>query len=155
MTALVNTLIALAICIAVAALEGLCAGRDPMGQLKALKQPWWSPPTWVWVLIGLVWYGICFAGLVRLLPFWPTAKLPLILLVVLMIANAAGNIPTFRMRRLDLAFYFFGPYWLLLALFLWAVYGVDSLTFRLFASYGVYQIYAAAWGYRLWRMNRV
>ena len=149
-----NFLIALAICIAVAGLEGLCAGRDPMGRLKALKQPWWSPPTWVWVVIGLAWYGICFAGLLRLLPIWPAGKLPLILLVALMVANAAVNIPTFRMRRLDIAFYVFGPYWLLLAAFLWSVCRVDGLTFGLFGFYALYQLYAAAWGYQLWRLNR-
>jgi len=147
-------LIALGLCIAAAGIEGLCAGRDPMWQLKALKQPWWSPPTWVWVLIGLAWYGICFTGLLRLLPFWPEHKLPMILLVALMLLNAANNVPLFRMKRLDLALAFFIPYWPVLAAFLWAICPLDSLTFRLFAVYSVYQIYAAAWGYQLWRMNR-
>ena len=142
------------ICIAAAAFEGLCAGRDPMGQLKALNQPSWSPPTWVWVLIGVAWYGICFVGLVRLLPFWSEQKLPVILLVALMLANAAANIPAFRMRRLDIAFLFFFPYWALLGAFLWVVCPLDSLTFWLFALYAVYQLYAVAWGYQLWRMNR-
>jgi tryptophan-rich sensory protein len=146
-------LIALVLCGVAAAIEGLCAGRNPMGQLKAFNQPSWAPPTWMWVLIGFAWYGICFTGLVRLLPFWPEQKLPLILLSALMLANSAVNIPTFRLRRLDLAFYFFGPYWLLLGGFLLAVCSFDSLTFALFLVYAVYQIYAAAWGYRLWKMN--
>jgi tryptophan-rich sensory protein len=148
-----NPLIALVLCLAAAAFEAFCAGRDPLAQLKALNPPSWSPPTWIWVLIGLAWYGICFAGLVRLLRFWPGQPLPIVLLLALMLANAAANIPTFRMRRLDLAFYFFGPYWLLLAAFMWAVYPLDRLTLALFAGYVIYQVYAAAWGYRLWRMN--
>lgn len=142
------------IVIAAAGFEGLCAGRDPMGQLRALKQPGWSPPTWAWVLLGIAWYGICFVGLVRLLPFWPEQKLPVILLVALMLLNAAANIPAFRMRRLDLALAFFVPYWPLLAAFLWVAYPHDGLTFTLFAIYSVYQVYAAAWAYQLWRMNR-
>lgn len=146
--------ITIGICIVAAGLEGLCAGRDPMGQLKVLNQPSWSPPTWAWVLIGLGWYCICFTGLVRLLPYWPEHRSPIILLVALMLANAVVNIPTFRMRRLDLAFYFFAPYWLLLATFLWAIWPLDRLTCMLFAVYAVYQVYAAAWGYKLWRMNR-
>jgi multisubunit Na+/H+ antiporter MnhB subunit len=64
------------ICAAAAALEALCAGRDPVGQLKALRQPAWSPPTGGWVLIGLGWYGICFTGLARLLPSWSDYRLP-------------------------------------------------------------------------------
>lgn len=145
---------ALLICTAAAAFEALCAGRDPMGKLKALKQPSWSPPTWVWVLIGLAWYGICFAGLVRLLPFWPEAKAPVLLLAALMLMNGAANIPMFRMWRLDLALAFFLPYWLLLAAFIAVVCPLDRITGALFALYALYQLYAAAWGWALWRMNR-
>lgn len=148
-----NSLVALLICAAAAGIEALCAGRDPMGLLRTLKQPRWSPPNWVWVLIGLAWYGICFIGLVRLLPFWPENKLPVLLLVALMLANAAANIPLFRMRRLDFAFAFFLAYWLLLAAFLWTVCPLDRPTCILFAAYAIYQLYAAAWGYALWRLN--
>jgi tryptophan-rich sensory protein len=146
--------IALVLCVVMATVEGLCAGPDPMGRLKTLKQPSWSPPTWGWILIGIAWYGICFTGLARLLTFWPEEKLPVILLTALMLANAAANIPAFRMRRLDLAFYFFFPYWLLLGAFLGSSCSADRLTCWLFGVYAVYQLYAAAWGYQLWRMNR-
>jgi tryptophan-rich sensory protein len=145
---------ALLIIVAAAGFEGLCAGRDPMGQLKALNQPRWSPPTWVWVLIGIAWYGICLTGLVRLLPFWPEHKVPIILLVAMLLANGAANIPLFRLRRLDLALAFFLPYWVLLAAFMWTVCPLDRLTVALFAIYAAYQVYAALWGYQLLRMNR-
>lgn len=143
-----------AICVAAAALEGLCAGRDPMGQLKALKQPSWSPPNWLWVLIGIYWYAACLVGLARLLPGWPATRLPVVLLVALMVLNAAANIPLFRLRRLDLALAFFALYWPVLAAFVCLVCPLDTVTFRLFAIYAVYQLYAAAWGWGLWRMNR-
>ena len=42
-----NHLIALAVCIAAAVAEGLCAGLKPMEQLKATRQPRWSPPAWL------------------------------------------------------------------------------------------------------------
>ena len=148
-----NYLLALAICVGAAAFEGLCAGRDPMRQLKALKQPSWSPPAWVWLLIGIVWYAICYIAIVRLLPLWPDQPFPLILLLKLMALNALANIPTFRMRRLDLAFAFFALYWPVLAAFLWFVYPEDRLTFTMFTAYAAYQVYAGAWGYQLWRMN--
>lgn len=54
--------IALLLCILAAAFEGLCAGRDPLAQLKATRQPRWSPPNWVWVLIGIAWYGNASPG---------------------------------------------------------------------------------------------
>lgn len=148
-----NYLIALLICVVAAAFEGLCAGRDPMGQLKATKQPSWSPPNWAWVVIGIAWYGICFVALVRLLPFWADHHVPVILLAALMLANGAANILGFRMGRLDLAFYFLFPYWLLLGAFIWSAWPLDRLTAGLFAIYSVYQVYAAFWCYQLWRMN--
>ena len=148
-----NWIWALLIVIAAAGFEALCAGRDPMGRLKALNQPSWSPPTWAWVLIGIAWYGICLVGLVRLLPFWPERRAPVILLGALLLANGAANIPLFRLRRLDLALGFFLPYWLLLGSFMWTAWSVDRPTWALFAAYSVYQLYAAVWGYRLLRLN--
>ena len=144
---------ALLICVAAAAFEGMCAGRDPMGKLRALRQPSWSSPNWLWVLIGIAWYVICFTALVRLLPHWPDHKAPVLLLAALMLANGAANLFQFRLGRLDLAFLFLFPYWLLLAAFLWAACPLDRLTCGLFAVYAGYQLYAAAWGYSLWRMN--
>jgi tryptophan-rich sensory protein len=148
-----NYAIALGLCIAAAIAEGLCAGRDPMAQLRATKQPGWSPPIWVWVLIGIAWYCICFVALARLIPFWPSHKAPVLLLAALMLANASANVIQFRMKRLGLAFLFLFPYWLLLAAFLWQACPLDGVTCSLFAFYAAYQVYAAAWGYRLWRMN--
>jgi tryptophan-rich sensory protein len=150
----VNYLIALVICAAAAGFEGLCAGRDPMAQLRALRQPSWSPPGWLWIAIGLAWYAICFTAFVRLLPAWPESSPAIALLAALMLANGAANILQFRLRRLDLAFFFLIPYWLLLAVFLRAACPLDRLVCLLFGGYAFYQIYAAAWGWRLWRMNR-
>ena len=146
-------LIALLICLAAAAFEGLCAGRDPMAKLRLLRQPSWSPPAWLWVLIGIAWYAICFAGLVRLLPHWPVHTAPVLLLAALMLANGAANLVQFRLERLDLAFLYLFPYWLLLGAFLWTAWPVDRLTGLLFAPYAAYQLYAAAWGLSLWRLN--
>lgn len=148
-----NYFVALAICVVAAAVEGVCAGRDPMAQLRATRQPGWSPPNWAWVLIGLFWYGVCFTALVRLLPAWPEHRAPVILLCAMMLANGAVNIIQFRMKRLDLAFFYLFPYWLLLGSFLWTACPVDRLTCILFGIYSVYQIYAAAWGYQLWQIN--
>jgi tryptophan-rich sensory protein len=146
-------LIASIICVAAAAFEGVCAGRDPMAKLRRLRQPAWSPPNWLWVLIGIGWYTICFTALVRLLPYWPAHKSAVVLLVFLMLANGAVNILQFRMERLDLSFLFLFPYWLVLGAFLWTACPIDMVTCGLFALYAVYQLYAAAWGYSLWRLN--
>jgi tryptophan-rich sensory protein len=126
-----------------------------LSRLKAMNQPPWSPPTWVRVLIGIAWYGICFTALGRLLGRWPASRTSAALLLALMLANGGVNVLQFRVKRLDLAFFFLLPYWLALAAFLWAVCPLDGLACALFAIYAVYQLYAAAWGYALWRLNRV
>lgn len=147
-------LFALLICAGIASVEGLCAGREPMAKLRALRQPAWSPAPWVWVVIGLFWYGICYAALVRLLPAFDERRTIIGLLIALMLGNAFANVPQFRMVRLDIAFFYLFPYWLLLAMFLVAVRDVDRLVFGLFAVYTGYQPYAAVWAWRLWQLNR-
>ena len=103
--------------------------------------------------IGLAWYAICYTALVRLLGFWPEHRAPVVLLAALMLGNAAANLFQFRMKRLDLAFFWLGPYWLLLAAFLASACPLDRLTCVLFGVYALYQLYAAAWAYSLWRLN--
>lgn len=144
---------ALLVCAAVAAFEGLCAGKEPLKKLAQLKQPGWSPPSWMWVLIGLCWYGFCFVALVRLLPHYAADPMAVRLLGLLMAANAFANLFQFRAGRLDLAWLMLLPYWLVLAMFVVAAAAVDRLTTVLFAIYAVYQIYAAAWGWQLWALN--
>ena len=104
-------------------------------------------------MIGIAWYGLCLAALLRLLPLWDQHPAPVVLLVLLMLANGAANLFQFRMQRLDLAFWFLFPYWALLAAFLWRAARHDMLVVWLFAPYCVYQLYAAAWAWRLWKMN--
>jgi len=146
-------LIAFLICAAAAGFEALCAGRDPMAALKATRQPSWSPPTWAWALIGLAWYAICFTALARLVPLRPDSNMPLVLLVLVMLANGAANLFQFRLKRLDLAFFFLFPYWLLLAGFILLAWPLDRVSGVLFSIYAAYQLYAALWAYRLWRLN--
>jgi tryptophan-rich sensory protein len=146
--------IALAICAVAAAFEGLCAGGNAMAKLLALRQPRWSPSPGAWLLVGLAWYAICYASLVRLLPLWSQHKWPVVLLSALMLANGAANVFQFRLERLDLSFFYLFPYWLLLGAFLWLACPIDTSVCAMFGAYAAYQLYAAAWAYRLWQLNR-
>ena len=146
-------LAALGICIVGAAFEGLCAGRDPMAQLRQTRQPRWSPPNKVWIAIGIAWYVGCFVALVRLLPNRPRSGVAVVLLLALMAANGFANVLGFRLKRLDWAFYFFAPYWLLLGAFMVQACRIDQVTCVLFALYAAYQLYAVVWAFSLWRMN--
>jgi len=147
-------LIALGICAVMAWLEGVCAGSDPMKQLRSLRQPPWSPPLFAWIVIGVLWYALCFTALVRLLPAYHQNASSIWLLIALMAVNAGANVLQFRIRRLDLAFFYLFPYWMLLAVFMWSVRDVDWPILTLFGIYAGYQLYAAAWGWSLWQLNK-
>jgi hypothetical protein len=74
--AAMDYLAAFVICVLAATFEGLCAGRDPLAKLGTLRQPWSSPPNWLWVMIGIGWYAICFTALARLLSARPGNRVP-------------------------------------------------------------------------------
>jgi len=154
MTGLAVWATAIALCVAAAVLEGIFAGKDPLSKLRSLRQPRWSPPIWLWIVIGLLWYAACLTGLVRLLPLYDAHQLPVILLIAMMLANAVGNLLLFRMRHFDWAFLFMLLYVVLAAGFIWSASDVDRVTTLVFVGYFAYLPYAAAWIFRLWRLNR-
>jgi tryptophan-rich sensory protein len=148
----VHWAIAAAICVAAAAFEGVMAGARPFDVLRNLRQPTWSPSFSVWVVIGLVWYAICYVALVRFLDGPGIASAPAMLLVGLMAANGAWNFILFRARRFDAAFIYVLAYGILLGTFLWTAWS-DRIVVLLFAAYAIYLPYAAAWIWRLWLLN--
>lgn len=143
-----------AICIAFGAFEAVASGKDPAGALRSIRHPAWSPPIWLWAIIGAGWYLICFTSLVRLIPLAGEQRVPLVLLLLLMLANGAAGIVQLRMKRFDLALWIMLPYAGLVLAFLWTVRPLDRVSFLLFLGYAIYLIYAAAWGWSLWRLNR-
>lgn len=147
-------LIALMICGIAVVVEALSSGREPMKQLARLEQPSWAPPNWIWALIGLVWYGICYYALVRLLPLWPEHEISTLALVAMILANPAVNFFQLRLKRLDIGFMVLFPYWIILAVFLWSTYHLDPTVCAIFSVYGLYQLYVGAWAYQLWQMNK-
>ena len=50
-------LVSIAACMAAAALEGLCAGKNVKSFFTRLRFPPYSAPLWRWSLIGGLYYG--------------------------------------------------------------------------------------------------
>ena len=141
------------ICVLLGAFEAGASGKDPAGALRSIRQPDWSPPFWLWAIIGVAWYLICFISLARLLPIFDTRPAPLLLLLALMVANGASGILQLRMKRFDLALWVMPPYATLVLALLWIVWPLDRVVFFLFAGYAAYLVYAGVWGWNLWRLN--
>jgi tryptophan-rich sensory protein len=146
-----TTLLALVICIGAAALEGVLAGSGVRQRLAALRMPQYSPPFPLWLLIGVAYYTICFIVLRQLLA--GSFTLPLVLLVLVLLANAFWSILFFRWRDLRASFIAFIPYAALVAALVLLLIRSYPFGAVLFTCYSAYLIYATWWGYRLWLLN--
>jgi len=146
-----TTLQALIICIAAAALEGALAGSDVRQRLGSLRMPPYSPPFVGWLVIGIVYYLICFIVLRHLLTTGVTLSFMLLALVLL--TNAFWSVLFFRWRDLWASFIAFIPYAGLVAALVLSLTGTYPFGAVLFTCYCAYLVYATWWSYRLWLLN--
>lgn len=149
-------LTALGICTIAVTLEGLAAGKDVKSYFAKLRRPAYSPPLWVWYIIGVLYYAICFFILYRLLRHSGDAVLKqvaLTLIVVLMAANVLWNYVFFRARNLRLSFAANVPYLGLAVGLSTCLAQIDQAAAWSLAPYLIYQGYALWWGYSLWKIN--
>ena len=150
------TFLGVIICMAAAILEGALAGKGVRQRLAQLRMPPYSPPFALWIVIGLLFYAMCFLILRHTLSSGlgsPSQVFALVLTVVLLLANAFWSVLFFRWRDLRASFIAFVPYTLLvvvLAILLARIYPLGAI---LLSCYCIYLIYAIQWGYQLWRLN--
>ena len=113
--------------------------------------PPYSPPFAVWLVIGLVYYAICFVVLRRLLA--GSFTISLALLVVVLLTNAFWSVLFFRWRDLRASVIAFIPYAVVVAALVASLTRSYPFGAVLFMCYCAYLVYAAWWGYRLWLLN--
>jgi tryptophan-rich sensory protein len=149
------TLSALFLCVAAAALESALAGSGVRRRLAELRMPPYSPPFSVWLLIGLVYYVICFVVLRHLLASVATVseRISLALLFVLLLGNAFWNVLFFRRRDLRASFIALMAYSVVVVALVVLLSSSYPRGAALFICYCLYLLYATWWGYRLWRLN--
>ena len=149
-------MISLAVCLVAAALEGLAAGPGVRARLTSLRQPRWAPSFGVWVVIGGLYYILCFVLLFRLIGLAPSPLRPIafVLLGVLMLVNAGFNLVFFRRGALRASFLLFLPYSLVALALLGILLRLDRVTAAVFGLYLLYLVYATVWGYQTWQLNR-
>ncbi len=149
-------LISLGICVISAVLEGLFAGKNVKSFFAKLRFPSYSPPLWVWYIIGVVYYVVCFFILYRIFRHDSDASIKyaaLTLLLVMMSVNAFWNYVFFRTQNLLLSFFAFAFYpFIAIALFI-CLLQFDKIAAWSLVPYFVYLLYAVRWGYGLWKLN--
>lgn len=146
----------LGICVAAAALEGVCAGRNVRSFFTQLKFPPYSAPLWGWAVIGGIYYMLFSFVLYRLFmsysdsPLWYSA---LTLILFMMMVNALSNYIIFRGRNLRLSFIICVLFPIMdIALFLCMIRLDGPAAFAL-VPYLFYRVYSIWWGYAVWKLN--
>ena len=150
------TVLGVIICVTVAILEGALAGTGARQRLAQLRMPPYSPPFALWLVIGFLFYAMCFVILRHVLSTGLVSSsqvFALVLTVVLLLANAFWSVLFFRWRDLRASFIAFVPYALLVAALVILLARTDPLGAILLSFYCIYLIYATRWGYHLWRLN--
>lgn len=149
-------LYSLAICALGAALEGLFAGSGIKQRLATVRSPSYSVPFWGWMVIGALYYVICFTVLYRLFLLPPAAgrTAAFVLLGAIMFINALWNYFFFRTQNLFHAYLLGFPYSAIaVALFLLLLLRVDHMAAWCLLPYVIYLFYAGLLGYRMWKLN--
>jgi benzodiazapine receptor len=156
MTTEMRFLYSLAICALGAVLEGAFAGSGIRKRLASLRLPWYAVPFWGWMVIGGLYYLICFSVLYRLflLPSSPGRTVAFALIGAFMFINALWNYFFFRTRNLFHAYLLGLPYGAVaISLFLLLLLRLDRVTAWCLLPYLLYLFYASIFGYRTWKLN--
>lgn len=151
-------LISIGGCLAAAAIEGVCAGKNVKSFFATLRFPRYSAPLWLWSIIGGIYYLIFWFVLYRLLRLETDSLLKpvaLVLLAFMMLANGLTNYVIFRARNLRLSFVIgsLAPIFDTM-LFVVLLLLLDRIPALMLIPYLVYRVYAVWWGYALWKINR-
>lgn len=143
-------------CALAIALEGLCAGGNIRDRLAELRKPRFVPPLWGWVLIGVLYYAICFVVLYRLFSAGSSRVriLAVALTFAVMLINALWNWFFFRSRNLAHTVIVSAIYTAVALLLFASLIRVDIVAAAVLAPYIVYLGYANFWGHALWKLNR-
>jgi benzodiazapine receptor len=148
------TAIAIVICLIAATLEALLAGSGVRVRFGALRMPAYSPCFGIWILIGVLYYVMCFLILRRLLSTANSHPWALMLMIAILAGNAFWNALLFRWRALRASFLAFIPYAILVLALAPMMVPIYKLGTVLLIVYCSYLVYAAWWSYRLWRLNK-
>ena len=137
-------------------LEGAFAGGGIKQRLAGLRVPRYVPPFWGWILIGVLYYLICFFVLHRLFSLpdtVPGRNLAVALAGGMMFINALWNYYFFRSRNLFHAWLIGLPYSLVAVILFAVLLGIDCLAAWSLSPYLIYLLYANAFGYQVWKLN--
>jgi len=149
-------MIATTVCLVAAMSEALVTGTDPRSRFRKLRLPSYSPAFGIWILIGLLYYVMCFVILRHLLSAPDFSRLyrwALVLVIAMLSGNAVWNALFFRLGALRLSSLAFFPYGMLVVALTVLMIPIYAFGGVLLSAYCGYLVFAACWSYRLWQLN--
>ena len=126
-------------------------------RLAGLRQPRAALPLWAWSIVGFAYYLLFFFVLASLLGSTPTpgrTSVALVLVALLLLANASWNWVFFRKKDLRLSVISYVPYPLAALALAFALARSGSPMFTWFLLYLAYLGYGMWWSCRVWRLNQ-
>lgn len=137
-------------------LEGLAAGSNIKPFFAKLRAPAYAPPLWLWIIIGIGYYVICFFILFRIFRHEGDDALRYISLTLLLIAmavNALFNYTFFRLENLYYSILTSVPYLpAVIGLFVCLLQFEPTAAYVL-VPYFVYLVYVTFLTFKLWQLN--
>ena len=144
-------------CAVTAGLEGLCAGKNVKTFFAQLRVPRYSPPLWLWSIIGGLYYAtFCFVlyrALLLKADSW-TRRFTIALVLFMMTLNALVNYVIFRAKDLHLNFIVTALFPVLDLALLLCLLQLDRWAAWFLIPYLLYRIYSVWWCYEIWKRNQ-
>jgi benzodiazapine receptor len=147
---------ALVVCIISAVLEGLAAGNNIKPFFARLKVPAYAPPLWLWIMVGIAYYVMCFFILFRILHHEGNDTLrhvSLALLAVAMAVNVLYNYTFFRLQNLFYTNLTIIPYLPALIGLFYCLWQFDQTAAYALMPYFVYLPCVSFLQYKFWELN--
>lgn len=146
----------IAICLVFAIAGNLLIGEPLSTWYAALQKPWFLIPLWLFVIVGLLYYGLMGVIFYRLQRYVsPIASRRLLVGVglVVMALNEGWNYLFFGLQSTFYGFVGMIGFWLIVTAWLLLLWPRERRSAQLLTIYWLWVIYDLVWTYALWQLN--
>lgn len=143
-------------CLFFAVAGNLLVGEPLSNWYAALQKPWFLIPIWLFVLVGLLYYGLMGVILYRIQrAVEPPANRPVVLGIglVVMALNELWNYLFFGLQSTFYGFIGMVGFWVVVTGWLVLLWRRERRAAQLLLLYWLWVIYDIAWTYALWWLN--
>lgn len=156
MSATYALILSIVVCLISAMLEGLAAGNNIKFFFAKLKAPAYAPPLWLWIIIGVLYYVMCFFIVFRIFRHEGDDTLRYVSLALILFAmgvNALYNYTFFRLQNLFYTNLTIVPYLPALIGLFYCLWQFEHAAAYALIPYFVYLVCVSFLQYKFWELN--